>query len=68
MRVLKLVVGDYADAPMYVLPEMKEVMGGLEVMLDGHPLFDEDAEPSSITISSEEMTEEQFDALESWEP
>jgi hypothetical protein len=69
MRVLKLVSDEFPDMPMYVPLGVKDIQSGLENMLDGSPIFNSDGnEVVTITITSEEMPVEQFEALEPWEP
>lgn len=72
MQILKITTNDMPNYPLYV-KQGEHWTAGLESMLDGHPIFDRiiplDVGCSlNINIEVVEMPQEEFEALEPWEP
>lgn len=74
MRVLKIIHNAHPEYPMYIHPNLKEVLNGLESMLDGDDMIDYPkcdfllGEKIIISIELTEMPDVEFEALEPWEP
>ena len=71
MKCLKITTNEYSN-PLFV-PQGKLYNWCLESMLTDHPIFDKEmglSVGSSLTINIEvvEMSQEDYDKLESWEP
>ncbi len=74
-RVLKLVLDDLPDYPMFVDDNIHDMQAGIQTMMDGHPIFDNESYGVNeggkfaviLRITAEEMPLDDFLALEAWE-
>ncbi len=70
MNVLRITTNDFPDYPL-IVEQGKDYVHTLETILTDHAIFDRHmGVGSSLTIKIEviEMSQEEFAALEPWEP